>query len=119
MHYLTMALYLGNACGLRNWFLRQILAYSGGNAWLDSGYMFCIGAWFWTNYAHFLRRNGLDSCGDQSLFSRRMEKRAQPMLQLSVPVAMLALWNSGNLLHEFHVTDRGDDGGSVRRHWPM
>ena len=28
-------------------------------------------------------------------------------------------WKSGNYFFEFHVADRFDDGGSVRRQWPM
>ena len=45
-----------------------------------------------------------------SLFSRRMENCAQPMLQLAVPWCAACTWNSGNSSHGILAADMCDDG---------
>ena len=66
-HYFVLALYLTATCLFYVWvlkifILREILLLFARNAWLDSGYMFCISTWrFWTNCTQFLRRRGLVS----------------------------------------------------------
>ena len=65
-HYFVLALYLTATCLFYVWvlkifILREILLLFARNAWLDSGYMFCISTWrFWTNCTQFLRRRGLE-----------------------------------------------------------
>ena len=62
------------------------------NAWFDSGYMFCISASLLLDELHFLCRGGLGSSDALSPFLCRMEKCAQPMLQLAVPHCAARTW---------------------------
>ena len=64
---------LGVACGVQSiaFFGRSVF---GGDAWLGSGYIFCIGTGrFWTNCTYFLRCRGLESCGVVSVLTQNGE----------------------------------------------
>ena len=50
-------------------------------AWLDSGYMFYISIWLWTNFAQFQRRRGLGEVFFSVLTQHK--EGAQPMLRPS------------------------------------
>ena len=82
----------------------------GCDAFFDSGYGVCVSTWLldefhtkstftWTRILRYF-----------SLFSYRMENRAQPMLQLAVPWCAARTWNSGNSSHGILVADMCDDG---------
>ena len=62
----------------------------------------------WTRILRFsvsvLTQNGEGCPADASALSLGMRAR---------------IWNFGNYFFEVHVAGSGDDGGSVRRHWPM
>ena len=55
-------------------------------------------------FVSVLTRNGEVCLADASALSPGMRART---------------WKTGHYFYELHVAETRDDGGSVRRHWPM
>ena len=68
-------------------------------AWLDFGHVVCAG--FWTNFAHFLRRRGLDEVF-LSVFKQNIKK----VLSRCFARVLVALLAFGNL-HIISTSSRG------------
>ena len=94
--------------GTEHWILREMTLSGEVHAWFDSGYGVCVSTWLLDEFhtiSTFMRTRILKYF---SLFSRRMENCAQPMLQLAVPWCAARTWNSGTSSHGILVADMCD-----------
>ena len=81
----------------------------GRNAWLDSGYIFCISIWLLTNPAHFLRRSGLELTCSVSVLLQKGEVCSADASVFG-PRRDARTLKTGHCFYELHVAETSDDG---------